>query len=579
MSSKATNDLQEMVHRRKEAVEQILTSPSRKKLIIAGPGTGKTFTFKQALARAGGRGLALTFIRNLVRDLQRDLVDVAEVYTFHGFCKHLLHRLQVSGLTSHFDFYPSLFKVAALDRELLGGPEAAEADLARAFHQLDDSGGLVSEVIALGNYYDAAGFIDLVYRVLRRLEEAPSTTPSYPLLVVDEYQDFSRLETTFISRLADASPVLIAGDDDQALYAFKHASASYIRDLAGDTEYERFGLPYCSRCTDVIVQAVNAVIARATKEGHLRGRLDRELICFLPEKGADSARYLKVVHARCSIETGKAQYLCRYVAEEISKIPAEEIADSHDHGFPTALVIGPMHFVRRVHDYLTSGPFPAAKLRQSEELSLDLLDGYRRIAHDTASRLGWRIIVHCCPFPGSQEAVADALRNHGELMAALQPSYQAEHLFLAGLVSRLTDGQVLPDADAGRLSAALGRSVEEITDALRPEASDPVPLEPSPDPTIPSIVCTSLVGAKGLSAGHVFIVGFNDGHFPQHPMAITDEEICCFVVALSRTRKVCHLVSCRRFGAVPNVAPSSFLAWIKPFTETRFVDKGYWASP
>ena len=42
----------------------------------------------------------------------------------------------------------------------------------------------------------------------------------------------------------------------------------------------------------------------------------------------------------------------------------------------------------------------------------------------------------------------------------------------------------------------------------------------------PSIICTSLVGAKGLSGGYIYIVGCNNDHFPQVPQAITDEEVC-----------------------------------------------------
>jgi superfamily I DNA/RNA helicase len=59
----------------------------------------------------------------------------------------------------------------------------------------------------------------------------------------------------------------------------------------------------------------------------------------------------------------------------------------------------------------------------------------------------------------------------------------------------------------------------------------------------PSVVCTTLVGAKGLSAEHVFIVGMNNGVFPKDPAAVTDDEVCKLIVGLSRTRKVCHLIS------------------------------------
>ncbi len=49
------------------------TQEADKKLIVAGPGTGKTFTFREALSVSDERGLALTFIRNLVAELRKDL--------------------------------------------------------------------------------------------------------------------------------------------------------------------------------------------------------------------------------------------------------------------------------------------------------------------------------------------------------------------------------------------------------------------------------------------------------------------------------------------------------------------------
>jgi ATP-dependent DNA helicase UvrD/PcrA len=63
----------EMVAERDLATEEIVTSKSRKKLIVAGPGTGKSFTFRRVLEACEDRGLALTFIRNLVADLEAAL--------------------------------------------------------------------------------------------------------------------------------------------------------------------------------------------------------------------------------------------------------------------------------------------------------------------------------------------------------------------------------------------------------------------------------------------------------------------------------------------------------------------------
>jgi superfamily I DNA/RNA helicase len=84
-----------------------------------------------------------------------------------------------------------------------------------------------------------------------------------------------------------------------------------------------------------------------------------------------------------------------------------------------------------------------------------------------------------------------------------------------------------------------------------------------------------MVSAKGLSAEHVFIVGFNNEHFPRHPDAITDYEVCCLLVALSRTRRQCHLVSCRRWKGPP-VQVSTFLGWLGVPIEESARNAAYW---
>jgi superfamily I DNA/RNA helicase len=84
-----------------------------------------------------------------------------------------------------------------------------------------------------------------------------------------------------------------------------------------------------------------------------------------------------------------------------------------------------------------------------------------------------------------------------------------------------------------------------ITDEDAPAEVD----DEEPPEDAPAILFTSLVGAKGLSASYVFVVGFNNGFFPRDPNAITDDEVCKLLVALSRTRVECHIVSCRDFGS------------------------------
>jgi superfamily I DNA/RNA helicase len=457
---------------RSAATAAIVDSQADKKLVVAGPGTGKTHAFKRALQSVEGKGLALTFIRNLVADLEEALGDLADVFTFHGFCKRQMHLNSLEGLVGQLDYYPPFLDLLVHDLQLLGRPDVAKGDVERALHTLDDSDGLISDGLRLGDYYKAVSHTDVVYRMLRFFEANDERIPVYPLIVVDEYQDFSLLETSFIAALATKSPVLIAGDDNQALYDFKNASARYIRELFADATYEKFELPYCSRCTAVVVAAVNDAIAAATANGNLTERIAKQFRCYLPDKQPDSDAHPQVIHARCTVERNNAPYVGRYITKQISQIPPDDIRESHERGYPTVLVIGPNPFLKRSFELIHEN-YPQAVLKMSQQPAIELLDGYRRLAHDEESRLGWRIIIHCDPFEGAGAVLTEVLSNEAELADAFPDEYRARHLEIGSLVRVLLEGEQLAGDQEARLCAAVGKSIQDVRETLRiPEGDE-----------------------------------------------------------------------------------------------------------
>src|ERR1700752_3494257 len=97
----------------KAAVDAVINSSAVKKIVVAGPGAGKTWLFRKLLESCPGdpnERLIITFINNLKNDLQRDLGNLAQVYTFHGYCRRLLHQNASlrAGLTEQFHYFPSL---------------------------------------------------------------------------------------------------------------------------------------------------------------------------------------------------------------------------------------------------------------------------------------------------------------------------------------------------------------------------------------------------------------------------------------------------------------------------------------
>src|SRR5262245_56566453 len=288
---------------REEAVARVVDSGSAKKLIVAGPGTGKTHTFRKLVEslRDGSKVVIFTLINNLVDDL-RELENVPErevgVFTFHGFCKNLLYQ-EVGA--AEFSYSGSLPKLIEQDAELLD--LEFETPPEQAFSELRENEDSVHFYMKRAEYYRAVGYVDSVYRVFTFFRERSQTIPQYALVIADEYQDFNRLEAAFIDLLATKSPVLLAGDDDQALYAFRFASYEFIRAVFGNADFENFNLPLCSRCPPVLIEAVKAFIKNAIAKGNLKDRISKEFECYWPEKFVEHVIYLKILNANSSTKS------------------------------------------------------------------------------------------------------------------------------------------------------------------------------------------------------------------------------------------------------------------------------------
>jgi len=222
-------DKPDLERQRQRFLDALLESDARLKLIVAGPGTGKTYSFKRLLETKPDPKLVLTFINNLVEDLARELGHIADVRTFHSFSRGLLHRLAPGRISHAVDYYPPFTRILAADATHLLARRIEERDVERVFHTLDVSNEILEAALSCGDYYDAVGHTDSVYRVVNHFEQHPGDIPAYSQVVVDEFQDFSALEVRLIEQLSSVSPTLIVGDDDQALYGFKHASPRYLR--------------------------------------------------------------------------------------------------------------------------------------------------------------------------------------------------------------------------------------------------------------------------------------------------------------------------------------------------------------
>lgn len=179
--------------------ETILNSTHRRKVILAGPGTGKSFLFKQAIEKKKKQGgqafLALTFMGKLSDELADDLAGLAKTTTLHGFARQFV----LDHYPTEWEYYPMMSEVIMEDLSIKGvtEPEIGDTDYEERT-----------------SHYKAIGHNDVVHYALKICKTDDAKIPEYDLILIDEFQDFNETEAEFVDVLATKNEVLVVGDDD-----------------------------------------------------------------------------------------------------------------------------------------------------------------------------------------------------------------------------------------------------------------------------------------------------------------------------------------------------------------------------
>jgi superfamily I DNA/RNA helicase len=366
---------------RAKYVNAVLASKSAKKVVVAGPGTGKTHLFKKVL-EGTEKSLTLTFINALVDELSIDLYGMSEVRTLHSFAAKLFGRLCPS---TKFQIFGGLSALIRDDYLALTGENI---DFTQMFHTRDDDNQHIELYRRRKEYYEHSyGHSDIVFATATLLEKFQQKIPVYDQIVVDEFQDFNPLEVSFIELLASKSPILLAGDDDQAIYDRKHASPEHIRKrYRGDFGYKGFELPYCGRCTRVVVEAANDVVKAAVAHNLLKGRVAKRFEYFDDEvKDKECARFPAIAVARL-----QERQTSHYIEKEL-----KELAGQMGEAFKKAsvLVIAPMRTkARSITTLLKRRGFQNLDF-VDREIEINIIDGLKVLLKDRKSNLGWRIVA------------------------------------------------------------------------------------------------------------------------------------------------------------------------------------------
>jgi superfamily I DNA/RNA helicase len=155
------------------------------------------------------------------------------------------------------------------DVRVLANKEIPAFEAAWARLQSDEPGwpkkedkALHDALIAWLRFHDAMLVGELVPLALMFMRNNPVNDFSgrYNWVVVDEYQDLNRAEQELIQQLAKKAVLLIAGDDDQSIYAFKYAHPEGIATFPAEVDYP---LPVCRRCPSLVLTLARSLIESA----------------------------------------------------------------------------------------------------------------------------------------------------------------------------------------------------------------------------------------------------------------------------------------------------------------------------
>jgi superfamily I DNA/RNA helicase len=563
--------------------DAIATHSANRMLIVSGPGTGKSHLFITRVrhwltAHPSQRISIATFVRKLVLDLRSEIEQLDEqvvspedkrrigVSTLHRLARSIVERnrgtkdleLRSHGLVISEHWEEMVWRDAVSLHANLSMDQYPWFAMQEALYDAEVPTGTNWEVLrethlALEQFYNALTFADLIVFATRALLENTSLAEN-TLFIIDEFQDFNLAEEALIQALAaESAGLLLVGDDDQVLYdKRRRAHASIIRRYYNDRSYAKAMLPLCSRCSVHICRAAEHFLNTDRASDSIRK-------IFLPLNDGKAERVHVVVST--SPKSG-IEYLERFIEQHADgiRLREEEIRSGKEKD-PYLLILSQareLTFLKPagdVYDRFTAslGELTGADKRPGADywkvrdyyfaaLDPDQNFNFRKVLYHEdirqnriTSMLG-EVLRDSTPFSQLERSEITVASEHCKEVKSIIESDDGDNEKVAKLM------QLLAIENCETLTADLARNPITRSSGVDDASGPDQPLAVAP------VQQVTIIGAKGLSADHVVILGCDNAN-------LTYVSRNAFFVALTRAKKSLTIMACIGGGGAKSLHP------------------------
>ena len=637
-------------------------------LVVAGAGSGKTRVLTRRIAwliserkAHPGSILAITFTNKAAAEMKERVEELVGkrarlmwVSTFHSACVRILRKeIDKLGYKSNFSIYDSqdqkrlmtlVIKDLDLDpRRYQPGPvlhwvSNHKNELRDHEEVAKDAKNNLEETFAAAyalyqrrlREANALDFDDLIMMTVHLMQMFPDVRETYRRrfrhVLVDEYQDTNHAQYALIHQLCADDPelseservepaeLMVVGDADQSIYAFRGANIRNILDFEQDfPDATSILLEQNYRSTQTILTAANSVITN--NQGRKEKRLwsdagdGERIVGYVADDERDEARFVSDEIDKLSDAGGRAGDVAIFYRTNAQSRVFEEVFIRT--GMPYKVVGGVRFYERReVRDALAYlrmlvNPDDSVSLRRILNVPKRGI-GDRAVAcvNELAEReriTFWQALQRAEEAPGLATRSATNIRGFVGMVTELQSMVDAGERPDVVLDSVLLKSGYLAELEASDdpQDATRVENLGELVAVAREFSDDPV-AGPSADPAdvdadlvtpglgdflervalvadtdqIPDddvddqgvVTLMTLHTAKGLEFPTVFLTGLEDGVFP-HSRSLGDrpeleEERRLAYVGITRARErlyISRAVVRSSWGAPSHNPASRFL--------------------